>query len=131
MDEKSVYIGTGRRKSAVARVRLSHGGGAFRINKRDVDVFFNREDHRLTVNAPLRVTKTLGKYDVTVRVNGGGISGQAGAVSLGIARALIKADSSLESVLRENRMMTRDSRMKERKKYGRKGARKGFQFSKR
>ncbi len=102
-----------------------------RVNRRDFDEYFTREDHRLTANAPLRLTKTLGKYDVTVRVNGGGISGQAGAVSLGIARALIKADSSLEPVLRENKMMTRDSRMKERKKYGRKGARKSFQYSKR
>ncbi|HUW55529.1 MAG TPA: 30S ribosomal protein S9 [Planctomycetota bacterium] len=131
MDEKTVYLGTGRRKTSVARVRLSHGSGLIRVNRKDLDVFFTREDHRLTVNAPLRLTKTLGKYDVTVRVNGGGISGQAGAVSLGVARALVKADSSLEPTLRENRMLTRDSRMKERKKYGRKGARKGFQFSKR
>ncbi|HUU43687.1 MAG TPA: 30S ribosomal protein S9 [Planctomycetota bacterium] len=131
MDEKSVYLGTGRRKSSVARVRLSLGGGAFKVNEKDVDIYFNREDHRLTVNAPLRVTKTLGKYDVTVRVDGGGISGQAGAVSLGISRALMKADGSLEPALRDNEMLTRDSRMKERKKYGRKGARKGFQFSKR
>jgi len=131
MDEKSAYLGTGRRKSSVARVRLSLGNGAFKVNRKDVDVYFNREDHRLTVNAPLRVTKTLGKYDVTVRVAGGGITGQAGAVSLGIARALLKADASLESMLRDSDMLTRDSRMKERKKYGRKGARKGFQFSKR
>ena len=131
MNEKSVYLGTGRRKSSVARVRLSLGSGAFKVNEKDVDIYFNREDHRLTVNAPLRVTKTLGKYDVTVRVDGGGISGQAGAVSLGISRALMKADGSLEPALRDNEMLTRDSRMKERKKYGRKGARKGFQFSKR
>jgi len=131
MNEKTVYVGTGRRKSAVARVRLSHGGGAFRVNRKEIDDFFDREDHRLTVNAPLRLTKTLGKYDVTVRVNGGGITGQAGAVSLGIARALVKADPSVEGVLRENGMLTRDSRMVERKKYGRKGARKSFQFSKR
>lgn len=131
MDEKTVYLGTGRRKTSVARVRLSNGSGSFRINKKDLDVYFTREDHRLTVNAPLRVTKTLGKFDVIVRVNGGGITGQAGAVSLGLARALAKADSSLEAVLRENGMMTRDSRMVERKKFGRKGARKSFQFSKR
>jgi len=131
MNEKTVYVGTGRRKSAVARVRLSHGGGAFRVNRKEIDDFFDREDHRLTVNAPLRLTKTLGKYDVTGRVNGGGITGQAGAVSLGIARALVKADPSVEGVLRENGMLTRDSRMVERKKYGRKGARKSFQFSKR
>ena len=131
MDEKSAYLGTGRRKSSVARVRLSLGGGAFKVNTKDVAVFFNREDHQLTVNAPLRLTKTLGKYDVTVRVSGGGISGQAGAVSLGIARALLKADAALEPTLRENQLLTRDSRMKERKKYGRRGARRGFQFSKR
>jgi len=131
MDDKSVYLGTGRRKSSVARVRLSIGNGVFKVNRKDIDVYFNREDHRLTVNAPLRVTKTLGKYDVTVRADGGGITGQAGAVSLGIARALVKADAALESVLRDNGMLTRDSRMKERKKYGRKGARKSFQFSKR
>ena len=131
MDEKTVYLGTGRRKTSVARVRLSNGNGAFQINKREIDHFFHREDHRLMVNAPLRVTKTLGKYDVWVKVNGGGITGQAGAVALGIARALLRADSTLEAVLRESRMLTRDSRMKERKKYGRKGARRGFQFSKR
>ncbi len=131
MDEKTVYLGTGRRKTSVARVRLFYGGGVMRVNRKDIDEYFTREDHRLTVNAPLRLTKTLGKYDVTVRVHGGGISGQAGAVSLGIARALLKADSSLEPALRENKMLTRDSRMKERKKYGRKGARKSFQYSKR
>ena len=131
MNEKSLYLGTGRRKTSVARVRLSHGSGSIKINSRDLDSYFVREDHRLTVNAPLRLTKTLGKYDVTARVDGGGITGQAGATSLGIARALVRADSTLEAVLRENRMLTRDSRMKERKKYGRKGARRGFQFSKR
>ena len=131
MNDKTVYLGTGRRKTSVARVRLSHGSGSIRINSRDLDAFFAREDHRLTVNAPLRLTKTLGKYDVTVLVDGGGISGQAGAVSLGIARALVRADSTVEAVLRENRMLTRDSRMKERKKYGHKGARRSFQFSKR
>ena len=131
MDEKTTYWGTGRRKTSVARVRLMVGNGTFKINHRDLDNFFHREDHRLTVNAPLRVTKTLGKYDVAVNVDGGGITGQAGAVSLGVARALVKADATLEPVLRENRMLTRDSRMKERKKYGRRGARRGFQFSKR
>ena len=131
MDEKTVYWGTGRRKTSVARVRVFAGNGAIKVNDRDLDNYFNREDHRLTVNAPLRVTKTLGKYDVAVNVNGGGIAGQAGAVSLGVARALLKADATLEAALRENRMLTRDSRMKERKKYGRRGARRGFQFSKR
>jgi small subunit ribosomal protein S9 len=131
MEDKSIFLGTGRRKTSVARVRLFHGTGVIRVNERDLDTYFLTEDHRLTVNAPLRLTKTLGKYDVTTRVGGGGISGQAGAVALGIARALVRADSTLEAVLRENRMLTRDSRMKERKKYGRRGARRGFQFSKR
>jgi small subunit ribosomal protein S9 len=131
MEEKSVYLGTGRRKTSVARVRLFHGTGAIKVNERELEAFFLLEDHRLTVNAPLRVTKTLGKYDVTMHVNGGGITGQAGAVALGIARALLAADATLEPVLRENRMLTRDSRMKERKKYVRRGARRGFQFSKR
>lgn len=131
MDEKAVYIGTGRRKSSVARVRLTQGTGTITINKKPGDAYFTREDHRLTVSAPLRLTKLLGSYDVRVLVNGGGISGQAGAVSLGIARALVKADSATEAPLRQNRMLTRDSRMKERKKFGRKAARKGFQFSKR
>jgi small subunit ribosomal protein S9 len=131
MEAKTVYWGTGRRKTSVARVRLMAGSGVFKVNERDLDNFFNREDHRQTVNAPLQVTKTLGKYDVTVNVNGGGITGQAGAAALGIARALMKADQTLEPALRENSMLTRDSRMKERKKYGRRGARRGFQFSKR
>lgn len=131
MEEKTIYWGTGRRKTSVARVRLMAGSGVFKVNDRDLDNFFHRDDHRLIVNAPLRVTKTLGKYDVAVNVNGGGITGQAGAVSLGIARALMKADTTLEPALRENSMLTRDSRMKERKKYGRRGARRSFQFSKR
>ena len=131
MDQKTAYLGTGRRKSATARVRLYRGNGSIKINKRDLDTYFPLDTHRLAVNAPLRVTKTLGQYDVVVRVQGSGISGQAGAIMLGVARALLKADPSLESVLRDNKMLTRDSRMKERKKYGRKGARKGFQFSKR
>ncbi len=131
MDDKTIYWGTGRRKTSVARVRVMPGSGAIKINDRDMDQFFHREDHRLTVNAPLRATKTLGKYDVLANVDGGGITGQAGAVSLGIARALLKADATLEAALRENRMLTRDSRMKERKKYGRRGARRSFQFSKR
>ncbi len=131
MDEKTVHWGTGRRKTSVARVRLMIGNGAFHVNDREMDKFFHREDHRQTANAPLRVTKTLGKYDVAVNVDGGGITGQAGATLLGVARALLKADATLEPVLRENGMLTRDSRMKERKKYGRRGARRGFQFSKR
>ena len=131
MEQRTEYLGTGRRKTSVARVRVSLGSGAFKINERDLDTYFRLEDHRLTVNAPLRVTKTLGKYDVQVRVNGGGITGQAGAVMLGVARALLKADETLEATLRENKMLTRDSRMKERKHYGHKGARKSFQFSKR
>jgi small subunit ribosomal protein S9 len=131
MDQKTAYLGTGRRKSSVARVRLHPGNGSIKINSRDLDAYFPLEAHRLSVNAPLRLTKTLGQYDILARVAGGGITGQAGAIMLGVARALVKADPSLESALRDNKMLTRDSRMKERKKYGRKGARKGFQFSKR
>ena len=131
MEDKTIYWGTGRRKTSVARVRVMMGTGVCKINERDLDAFFTREDHRLTVTAPLRVTKTLGKYDVLATVDGGGITGQAGAVLLGVARALLKADATLEPTLRENGMLTRDSRMKERKKYGRRGARRSFQFSKR
>ena len=131
MADKTIFWGTGRRKTSVARVRLMPGTGAIKINDRELDHFFHREDHRLTANAPLRVTKTLGKYDVFANVDGGGITGQAGAVALGVARALVLADQTLEATLRENRMLTRDSRMKERKKYGRRGARRSFQFSKR
>jgi len=127
-----IYIwGTGRRKTSVARVRLKRGTGRIVVNKRDADEYFKLESLREAVRAPLKATKTLGKYDIFANVDGGGPSGQAGALLLGIARALLKADSSLDAPLREGGLLTRDSRMKERKKYGQKGARKRFQYSKR
>jgi small subunit ribosomal protein S9 len=128
-----MYIwGTGRRKTSVARVRLKPSGkGSILVNERDMETYFVRERERLAVRAPLVATRTLGKYDVVVNVAGGGVSGQAGAVMLGIARALRKAESGAEEALRDGGFLTRDSRMVERKKYGRAGARRRFQFSKR
>jgi len=123
--------GTGRRKTAVARVRLSPGEGKIVVNEREVDAFFTEEKDRRSVLSPLVATGALKAYDIFVRVNGGGITGQADAVKLGIARALRQADPSYEQALREGKFLTRDPRMKERKKYGQKGARKRFQFSKR
>lgn len=123
--------GTGRRKTSVARVRLIDGNGDVTVNKCALENFFPRETDRATVLAPLRVTNTLGKYKVFANVDGGGPTGQSGAIALGIARALVKANSEHMDVLREHGLLTRDSRMKERKKYGRKGARKSFQWTKR
>lgn len=123
--------GTGRRKTSVARVRIRPGSGKFLVNKRDVDDFFRVERDRLSVRNPLAITEAAKAYDVYVNVNGGGTTGQAGAIVLGLARALAKADSSLEPKLREFNMLTRDARKVERKKYGRAGARRRFQFSKR
>jgi small subunit ribosomal protein S9 len=131
VEENAWMWGTGRNKSAVARVRICKGTGTFTINGRALDEYFRTERQRATVRAPLAVTKTESKFDVHANVAGGGIGGQARAMVLGISRALAKADSSFYERLREEGMMTRDSRMKERKKYGRRGARRGFQFSKR
>ena len=125
------FWGTGRRKRAVARVRIRPGTGKFMIGKREADKYFFDIRHRLDIMAPLKATKTAGRWDVFVNLAGGGQTGQAGAVVLGIARALLKADPTLEAVLRENRYLTRDARKVERKKYGQPGARKRFQFSKR
>ncbi|MCF6149014.1 MAG: 30S ribosomal protein S9 [Candidatus Kuenenia sp.] len=126
------YIwGTGRRKTSVASVRIKKGTGRVIVNKRDIDEYFPVARLKGLVQNPLNVTKTLGGYDVLVNVKGGGINGQAGAVCMGIARAMIKLDSTFTDSLRENGLLTRDSRMKERKKYGRKGARKSFQWTKR
>lgn len=123
--------GTGRRKSSVARVRLSRGTGKIIINKRPFEDYFPREEDRVTVQAPLRLTRTAARYNLNAGIKGGGPTGQAGAMSLGIARALVKVDSKLEETLREQGLLTRDSRMKERKKCGQRGARAKFQFSKR
>jgi len=123
--------GVGRRKSAVARVRIKPGDGKFTVNKKDVNVFFCVEKDRASVHEPLSVTGTQKSYDIFVNVRGGGTTGQAGAVVLGLARALAKASSELEPKLREHKLLSRDSRRVERKKYGRSGARRSFQFSKR
>jgi small subunit ribosomal protein S9 len=124
-------LGLGRRKSSVARVRLKSGAGGFLVNGREMKEFFPTLAMQVRAAAPLVATSTLGQYDVTVSVEGGGPVGQADAVLLGIARALKKLNPSFDAVLREQSLLTRDSRMKERKKYGRRGARRGFQFSKR
>ncbi|NOV00557.1 30S ribosomal protein S9 [Paenibacillus planticolens] len=125
------YYGTGRRKHSVARVRLVPGEGRIIINKRELDEYFGLETLKLIVKQPLALTETVGKYDVLVLANGGGISGQAGAIRHGISRALLKADPEYRGSLKKAGFLTRDSRMKERKKYGLKAARRAPQFSKR
>jgi small subunit ribosomal protein S9 len=124
-------LATGRRKTAVARVRLRSGHGAITVNGRPFDAFFHNVQQRNAVLAPLAQTGKREEYDVVVRVDGGGITGQADACKLGIARALIKCNEEYEHALRDAGLLTRDSRMKERKKYGLRGARRGTQFSKR
>ncbi|WP_461205170.1 30S ribosomal protein S9 [Clostridium sp. DL1XJH146] len=128
---KVQYFGTGRRKKSVARVRLVPGDGKVLINKRDIVEFFPLETLRYIVNQPLVLTSTRDKFDVLVNVHGGGFTGQAGAIRHGISRALLKADDTLRPELKKAGFLTRDSRMKERKKYGLKKARKASQFSKR
>ena len=125
------YNATGRRKSSVARVRLVPGEGNIVINDRELNQYFGLKTLELIVNQPLEVTETNGKYDVLVNVNGGGISGQAGAIRHGIARALLKVDAEFRPVLKKAGFLTRDPREKERRKYGLKKARKASQFSKR
>jgi small subunit ribosomal protein S9 len=125
------FLGTGRRKTSVARVRLATGSGKITINGRAFDNYFPMETLRSTVSQPLTVTGTADKVDVKVNVTGGGPNGQAGAVSHGIARALLEFDVNLRPSLKSEGLLTRDSRMKERKKYGQPGARKRYQFSKR
>ena len=125
------FIGTGRRKTAVARVRLATGSGKITVNGRPFDNYFPVETLRATASQPLVVTSTVEKLDASINVVGGGPNGQAGAVSHGIARALLKFDANLRPQLKAEGLLTRDSRMKERKKYGQPGARKRFQFSKR
>ena len=131
MSDDIYYLGTGRRKSSIARVRLKAGSGTITINNRECDTYFPIERWRQTVRQPLKATKTVTRFDVLVKVSGGGPTGQADAVKLGIARALRQVDGGFEPILRDGGLLTRDSRMVERKKYGRKGARRGFQFSKR
>ncbi|HLS65706.1 MAG TPA: 30S ribosomal protein S9 [Pseudogracilibacillus sp.] len=125
------YYGTGRRKTSVARVRLVPGSGKVTINNRDAEEYFPFDTQRLILKQPLVATETEGTYDVLVNVKGGGYTGQAGAIRHGIARALLEADPEYRSVLKREGFLTRDSRMKEREKYGFRGARRAPQFSKR
>ena len=131
MADSVQYYGTGRRKSSVARVRLVPGTGKITINKRDIDDYFGLETLKVVVRQPLDATKTLGKFDVLINVNGGGFTGQAGAIRHGIARALLEVDDEFRPVLKSAGYLTCDPRMKERKKYGLKAARRAPQFSKR
>jgi small subunit ribosomal protein S9 len=125
------FVATGRRKASVARVRLASGSGKITINQRPFENYFTVESHRHAVKQPLNVTSSVDKYDVRINVSGGGPSGQAGAIRHGIARALLLADGNLRPSLKTAGFLTRDPRMKERKKSGQPGARKRFQFSKR
>ena len=128
---KPYFYGTGRRKSSTARVRLYPGTGTITINGRDIDTYFGLETLKLIVNQPFGATGTQGKWDIIALVNGGGISGQAGAIRHGVARALLAADEANRPALKQAGFLTRDPRMKERKKYGLKAARRASQFSKR
>ena len=128
---KPYFYGTGRRKKSVARVRVYPGTGMITINKRSIDDYFGLETLKLIVNQPYEVTDTIGKFDIVCTVTGGGISGQAGAIRHGVARALVLADENYKPLLKKAGLLTRDPRMKERKKYGLKAARRASQFSKR
>ena len=128
---KPYFYGTGRRKKSVARVRVYPGSGSITVNGKDVDEYFGLETLKLIINQPFGVTGTIGKFDIVVNVSGGGISGQAGAIRHGIARALVLADETYRPALKQAGFLTRDPRMKERKKYGLKAARRAPQFSKR
>jgi small subunit ribosomal protein S9 len=131
MAEQIEYYGTGRRKSSIARVFLRPGSGEFRVNDLPFDRYFVTETQRILARQPLVTTETAGNFNVLATVSGGGVNGQAGAVKMGIARALLVFNPELRSRLKSDGFLTRDSRAKERKKYGQKGARKRFQFSKR
>ena len=128
---KPYFYGTGRRKSSVARVRVMAGTGNITINGKNIDEYFGLETLKLIVNQPFGVTETMGKFNIVANVNGGGFSGQAGAIRHGVARALLSADETYKPLLKKAGLLTRDPRMKERKKYGLKGARRAPQFSKR
>jgi small subunit ribosomal protein S9 len=125
------YYGTGRRKTSTARVYLRPGNGSIKVNRREFDNYFPNETLRMIIRQPLRLTDTAEKFDILVNVDGGGTAGQAGAVRHGITRALMEFNADLRSTLKKAGLVTRDPRKKERKKYGQKGARKRFQFSKR
>jgi small subunit ribosomal protein S9 len=128
---KVQFLGTGRRKSSIARVILTTGDGKMQINTKSIDDYFGYETLRMLVKSPLVLTEALSRYDVFVKVKGGGFTGQAGAIRHGISRALLKSEPELRGVLKKAGFLTRDSRMKERKKYGLKAARRAPQFSKR
>ena len=130
-ETKPYFYGTGRRKSSVARVRILPGSGAITINGRDVDDYFGLDTLKLIVNQPFEATNTMGKYDIICTVTGGGVSGQAGAIRHGLARALLGVSEDYRPLLKKAGLLTRDPRMKERKKYGLKAARRAPQFSKR
>lgn len=125
------YYGTGKRKSSIARVWIKPGTGAITVNSKTLDEYFGRETSKMVVKQPLELTENLGKFDIFVTVKGGGDSGQAGAIKHGITKALLVADADLRGTLKKAGFITRDSRIKERKKYGKKAARASFQFSKR
>ncbi len=130
-DSKPYFYGTGRRKSSVARVRVYSGTGKITINDRDIDNYFGLETLKLIARQPLALTGTNDKFDIVCRVSGGGVTGQAGAIRHGLSRALLQYDAELRGTLKKAGFLTRDPRMKERKKYGLKGARRAPQFSKR
>ncbi|MGD8371220.1 MAG: 30S ribosomal protein S9 [Syntrophobacterales bacterium] len=125
------YYATGKRKTSIARVWLTPGEGNITINKRPIDDYLKRETAKMIIRQPLELTETLGKYDIYVNVRGGGISGQAGAIKHGISKALLEVNPDFRPLLKKTGFLTRDSRVKERKKYGQPGARKRFQYSKR
>ncbi len=129
--DKNAFYSTGRRKQAVARVWMMPGTGKIAINKRELDDYFGRATSKMILRQPLELTETLGRYDIFVNVAGGGLSGQADAIRLGITRALMKINGSFRPALKKEGYVTRDPRIKERKKYGQRGARARFQFSKR
>ncbi len=131
MARTEAFYATGRRKTAIARVWLTPGSGAIKINKRDIDIYFGRATSKMVIRQPLEATETVGRYDVYVNVCGGGLAGQAGAIRHGITRALMELNPSFRPVLKKAGYVTRDPRKKERKKYGQRGARARFQFSKR
>ena len=131
MSNSVQFYGTGRRKTSVARVWITPGTGVITVNKRVLETYFPVDTQRMLLQQPFSATSTGGKYDVRINVRGGGTSGQAGACRHGIARALLASDATLRPLLKADKLLTRDSRMKERKKYGQPGARKRFQFSKR
>ena len=129
--ESNVFSATGKRKAAIARVRLMPGEGKFEINKRTIDNYFGRETSKMIIKQPFELTETTGKYNIYVNVKGGGISSQAGAIRHGITKALLEVNSDYRDILKKAGLITRDSRIKERKKYGQRKARAKFQFSKR